>query len=225
MMIALQVAAGILLAYFIIVNQKKLLAWGGKLIALLALLVALAAMIWAAVAAVQFLGSVVTSPGVRQYLPHFQTDKILTMLGLIPIFILAATGGLGLAFLIGLFVRRPPERTGKAILTAVEGGEKPSQKKNDNGYGCVFVFFGLGALVLIVNYPLSFLVWDRTPIGGWYDELYRYGMTTEWKDGLSLLFAAVLWQWPWIPLGFYFVTRKLRKGSANPSKSLDATEE
>jgi hypothetical protein len=181
-------------------------------------------MIWAVVAAIQFIGSFVTSPSVRQYLPDLQIDKLLTFVGLIPIFVLAGTGGLGLAFLIGLILRRPPERVGKTILTAIEGGDKPSQKKNDGGHGCVFVFFGLGLLVLLVNYPLSFLVWNTTPIGAWYDELYRYGMTTAWKDGLSILFAAVLWQWPWILLGVYFLARRFRRGSTNPSENLDGTE-
>jgi hypothetical protein len=33
-------------------------------------------------------------------------------------------------------------------------------------------------------------------------------MTNAWKDGLSLLFAAVLWQWVWIPLGIYFAAKR-----------------
>jgi hypothetical protein len=210
-MIALQVAAGILLAYFVIVNQKKLLVWGGQLVSGLAMIAAIGAIIWAGWAGVQFVAKVVPSETVQ---------KVLTMFGLIPVFILVGTGSVGLALLIGLIFRRSPEATSKAIWVVVDGGDKPSRKNDRDGKGCVYVFFGLTLLALGINYLLSFPVWAYTPIGGWNDQLYRYGMITAWKDGLSLLFCAGLWQWPWIPLGLYFLMRRFKAGTAKPDEQL-----
>jgi hypothetical protein len=99
-----------------------------------------------------------------------------------------------------------------------EGSGTVAERKKDGDKGCLAVFFGLGLLVLVVNYALSFPVWAFTPIGKWYDSLYAYGMTTAWKDGLSILFSAVLWQWPWIPLGIYFAVKKSRQAKTRSTQ-------
>lgn len=201
-MLALQVAAGIVLAYAIIVNQEKLLRWGGQLVSVLALLLGVGAVIWAVVAGAQFVGTSI---------PPRAISKMLTIAGVIPVFILAMTGGLGLVMLLGPLFRRSPESAARAVQKVADGGDTRSERKKDGDKGCIAVFFGLGLLVFSVNYALSFPVWAFTPIGTWHDSLYAYGMTTAWKDGLSLLFAAVLWQWPWIPLGIYFAVKKSRR--------------
>lgn len=209
-MLALQVAAGIVLAYAIIVNQKKLLRWGGQLVSMLALLLGFGAIVWAVVAGVQFVGASI---------PPGAMSKMLTMVGVIPVFILAMTGGLGLVMLFGLLFRRSPESVARAVQKVADGGDTASERKKDGDKGCLAVFFGLGLLVLVVNYALSFPVWAFTPIGTWYDSLYAYGMTTAWKDGLSILFGAVLWQWPWIPLGIYFALKKARLAKTRPTQT------
>ncbi len=199
-MLALQVAAGIVLAYAIIVNQKKLIAVSGKLVGLLATLAAFGVIIWLGTAAVRF-----TSASITPRVWH----GLWTALTLIPVFILAFSGALGLLMLGALFLGATPQRVPSALWKALEGEPK---KGSDAGCGKLI---GLLVLMVLINFGLSFPVWAYTPVGRWYDAVDAYGRATGWDDGLSILFGAMLWQWVWIPLAVYFLVQRVRRGAAN----------
>lgn len=202
LLLAIQVAAGIVLAYAIIVNQRALLRWGGQIVSTLAVLLCIGAIVWALVAAAQFIGASIPNAIVQDLL-------MVTSIGLL--FILAMTAGLGLVMLFGLISRFGPKRAARYVVTTLGSGTA-STRKSGHGKGGVGVFLGLALLAGVVNYALSFPVWAYTPFGSWDDALYAYGMTTNWKDGLSVLFSAILCQWPWIILGPYFVVKRARRG-------------
>lgn len=197
-MIALQVAAGIVLAYLIIVNQKKLLALGGWVLGALATMVAIGALIWAGVAAVQFAGSAISPK---------MWEKLWTLVGVIPVFILAFTAMLGMLLLAGLLVGRKPEAMSRGLFKALE----VEDGKEAGTAGCIGLI-GLGIAMMLVNYAISFPVWAFTPVGSWYEAVDAYGRSHDWKDGLSVFFGALLWQWVWIPLGIHFGVKRLRAG-------------
>jgi hypothetical protein len=203
-MLAFQVAAGIVLAYAIIINQKKLLVFGGWLLGVVATLGAIWALLWAGTAAVQFVGAHIT--------PKLGA-KLLTLLTIFPVFVLAFTATLGLLMLGGLIMGKKPRLVARGLFAALDS-DKPSES---NRAGCAGLI-GLGMGMLLVNYLLSFPVWAYTPLGEWFGALYRYGMTTAWKDGLSILFAAVLWQWVWIPLGIHFAVDRCIAGKARSAQ-------
>lgn len=204
-MLALQVAAGIVLAYVIIVNQRALLRLSGQLATLAAFIIALSAVVWTIVAGASFAST---------RIPPHALEKALSMLVVAAVFPLAGTGGLGLLMLFAPILRRPPESVVRAIQAPA--GAEASESNGSGDRGCTVAFFGLMMLALAVNYALSFPVWALTPVGRWYDQVDVYGRATGWQDGLSILFGAVLWQWPWLPLGLYFLGKRLRRGSEPP---------
>lgn len=193
-MIAIQVAAGILLAYVIIVNQKRLLAFGGQLLVFAAFAIGLLALVWTGGAAWEWLGTNIS--------PR-QTQKITAFIGLIPVFVLAATGVVGMIMLGGLVVGKKPELVLRGLGHALE------TKNKDENTGCL-VIIALIVVMVFINWMLSFPLWWFTPVGEWYEGVDRWSRTNGWADGGSVLFGAVLWQWVWIPLGIYFATKPLR---------------
>ncbi|CAN5502696.1 hypothetical protein BH10PSE14_BH10PSE14_31800 [soil metagenome] len=218
-MLALQVAAGIVLAYVVIVNQRKLLTWGKGLLSTAIFLAITGFILLCVIGLYQTAHDRLTSP---EPLPAW-ASKLITMLGIIPIFILGFTGAAGLLCLIGLAFQKTPAETMKVVTAAANDGD--ATKKVDDK-GCMGIAFGAGLLMLAVNYALSWPVFAYTPLGAWSDQLYRYGMTNEWKDGLQLLFFGVLWQWPWIPVGIYYLMKRLKaRGVAIARGSDDARGE
>lgn len=196
-MIAIQVAAGILLAYIIIVNQKKLLALGGQLLVLAAFAIGVLGLAWAGRAAWEWLGSNISPQ---------QTQKITALIGLIPVFILAATGVVGMIMLGGLVIGMKPN----LVLPRLGHVLDTKDTKNENS-GCLAVL-ALVVGMMLINWGLSFPLWWFTPVGHWYEGVDRWSRANGWADGGGMLFGAVLWQWVWIPLGVYFVAKRLRSG-------------
>lgn len=194
-MIAIQVAAGIILAYVIIVNQKRLLALGGQLLVLLAFAIGVGVLIWAGSSAWNWVGSNIT--------PR-QTQKITALIGLMPVFILAGTGTAGMIMLGGLILGKKPELVLRGLGKALE----TTDTKNENT-GCL-AFIALGVAMMLINWGLSYPVWAFTPAGEWYEAVDRWSRANGWADGGSVLFGAILWQWVWIPLGIYFLVKRLR---------------
>lgn len=201
-MLAIQVAAGIVLAYVIIVNQKKLLELGGWLLSAACIFVAIVGVIWAGSAAVQMAGNVI---------PPKVWWTLWALVIMIPFFVLAFTGTLGMLMLGGLVWRKEPAQVANSTFKMMEGDPKEA---NDNS-GCLKMI-GLFFLTGLVNFGLSFPVWAFTPIGGWYESIDAYGRANGWDDGLSMIFGAVLWQWVWIPLAIYFLAIRLKARSKKP---------
>lgn len=198
-MLAIQVAAGIVLAYVIIVNQKKLLALGGWLLGTIATFAAIIGIIWAGSAAVQMAGNVI---------PTKFWHSLWGLITLIPFFLLVFSGTLGMIMLCGLVVRKSPESVSRSAFGMMEGDPK---KPNDDS-GCLKMI-GLCFVTGLINFGLSFPVWAYTPIGGWYKSIDAFGRANGWDDGLSMIFGGVLWQWVWIPLGIYFLAKRFKGGA------------
>ena len=192
-MLTLQIAAGIILAYVVIVNQRRLIAAGGWLLRLALICGVIAALVWVVGQAVQLGGAAI---------PHKLWSKLLIMIGCIPLFALAASGTVGMMMLIGLVGGRRPEQ----VLSAIK---KVASPEGDERSGCLF---GIGMVILtfLINVGLSFPAWAYTPLGGWYAAVDTFSRANGWQDGLSAFFGMVLWQWVWIPVGFYFLVRKFR---------------
>lgn len=191
-MLTLQIAAGIVLAYIIIVNQQKVLAVGRWLLGAAAFCLVIVAIGWAGSAAVQFAGSAV---------PQKVLGKLFILIGCVPLFALAASGSLGMMMLAGLLFGKRPER----VLSAFT---KLCLPDGENRSGCLFGI-ALVMVTVLINFGLSFPVWAYTPIGNWYDAVDAYGRANGWQDGLSVFFGMALWQWVWIPLGIYFLVTRL----------------
>lgn len=197
-MIAIQVAIGIVLAYAIIVNQKRLLALGSTVAKGLTFLAVVGFLGWLAVAAVSLGGEYA-----KAIVPPETLRKAMLMLGLIPIFILFALATVGTWLLGGLIIGERPS------VSFAKLGELESKADPKGGQGClVYLFIGFGAMML--HYLLSYPMWAYTPVGDWYEAVDRYGRANGWDDGLSVLFGSLLVQWVWIPLGFYYLWQRMR---------------
>ena len=201
-MLAIQVTAGIVLAYVIIVNQKKLLELGGWLLGAACIFAAIVGVIWAGSAAVQTAGNII---------PPKVWRTLWMLVTIIPFIVLAFTGTLGMLMLGGLVLRKEPAQVSNSTFKMMEGDPK---KTNDHS-GCLKMI-GLFFFTGLVNFGLSFPVWAYTPIGGWYESIDAYGRANGWDDGLSMIFGAVLWQWVWMPLAIYFLSTRLKAGSKKP---------
>ena len=200
-MLALQVAAGIVLAYAIIVNQKRLLAIGGWLLGALGVIIAVGSIIWAGTAAYQYVGA-----NISDRFWH----KLGTLIGVIPIFILAATGSLGMLMLGGFFFRKKPEAVASAFFKATEA----NGTNGADNTGCfLWVICALG--MISINAAITYPVFMYTPVGSWYQLIDMYGRRNGWDDGLGILTYALLWQWVWIPLGAYFLIKRARRPTAD----------
>lgn len=199
-MLAIQVAAGIVLAYIIIVNQRRILAAGWLLLLVVLGCTALFAAVWAGGAAIDKAEELFTLGFWR---------KVWMLVGLVPVFVLIFTGTLGMAMLGGLVVRKDPTYVGQSALKKIDADPG---KPNENS-GC-FILFGLLLLTMLVNFGLSFPVWAYTPIGRWYQAIDAYGRSNGWDDGLTIMFGALLWQWVWIPLGINYWVQRARRTSA-----------
>ena len=199
--IAIGIAVGIVLAYAIIVNQTKLLAFARWLLIGSLTFAAVLLILYALSSTFTFVGSQFPPFASRRF-----WEKARILLGIVPIFALAFTATYGMALLAGLIVGKTPKMVSDSLWRLSEGD--PHKGRDD--LGCLSVL-GLGLVMAALNWGLSFPVWAFTPIGHWYDAVDAYGRSNGWQDGLSIPFVAFLWQWVWIPLGAYFLIRRLRR--------------
>ena len=210
-MLAVQVALGIVLAYVIISNQKKLLIAGGWLMRTMGVLIGIGLFIWAVTVTVQSSSSWLP-PRFWPKLWHGVTE----LTGIMFIFALGATATLGMVLLFHLF------RTGSSgsarVLPPALNADPDKKSRKDGSWRIM----GLALLMFTINLGLSFPLWAYTPIGRWYEAVDAYGRANGWNDGLSLFFCAVLWQWFWLPVGVNYVIR--RSGHSRLPMVMSATE-
>ena len=167
-MIALQVAAGIVLAYVIIVNQRAILRVARQLSAMVMGIVGFVALGWFAYS----LSSAATSRW------PVMSSKIGTALGASFVFGLFLAGGYGL-----ILIARTVFKTHRPIL---EG----------DGKGPVAIVAGFALLNVLLVYALSWPILAFTPAGNWFDAADRWSRLNGHADAASMLITGVACLWP-----------------------------
>ena len=171
-MIAIQVAAGIVLAYVIIVNQRRLLRFSGWLLSAILIIGAIAAI---------GAGSSLALGALGPYWPKIWSATKLA-LGMCVILPCWFTGAYGLILLFRRIFRT----------------SRPDLSGEGNAPFIILVAFAmLNTLIMwLVGWPLL----EFTVAGRWYDSIDMWSRSSGYDDGAVVTMHAALSLWTMIPV-------------------------